>query len=99
MKIIGVSMPRRAKRSCKDIPLISGICTSNIRQRVSATAVDWRNDIAEANVHTENPSDRTSSCMDARDKSSSSTIDISGISVKDPFHFRQHGRAQVSPEF
>src|SRR5580704_2912241 len=68
------------------MPLISGICTSNIRQRVSATAVDCTNDSAEANVRAEYPSDRTRSPMAARLKSSSSTIDISGISVNGSFH-------------
>jgi hypothetical protein len=91
-------MPCPDRWSCKDMPLISGICTSHIRQRASATAVDWRNDAADANVHAENPSDRTSSWRDARDKSSSSTIDISGISVKEQFHFGSMIGARGSPE-
>ena len=63
-----------------------GIWTSNIRHRDSATDEDCRNDSADANVRAANPSDLTRFSIAARVKSSSSTIDISGVSVNGLFH-------------
>ena len=65
-----------------------GICTSVIRQWVSFTHDDCRYDSAEANVQAFKPSDFTSFSIAARNKSLSSTIDMSGTSVNRSLHHR-----------
>jgi hypothetical protein len=49
---------------------------------------DWRNDSADENVRAASPSDFTSFSMAERNRSSSSTIDMSGTSVNRSFHHR-----------
>jgi hypothetical protein len=88
MKMIGISEPRRDKCSCSSNPLIPGMCTSNIKHRVSATDDDCRNVSADAKVRVANPSDLTRASMAPRIPSSSSTIDMSEISVNRSFHHR-----------
>src|SRR5262249_11881635 len=66
-------------------PLIFGICTSNIKHLVSNTDDERRNDSADKNVRAAYPSERTRLPVAAQTASSSSTIDISGISVKHSF--------------
>ena len=67
---------------------MSGIWMSNIRHCVSDTDDECRNESAEENVRIANPSDRTRLPVAAQTASSSSTIDISGISVNHSFHSR-----------
>jgi hypothetical protein len=81
MKMIGISKPSLERWSCSSIPPMFGICTSRIRHRVSDNDDDCRNNSADANVRVLNPSDLTRLSIAARTVSSSSTIDISGISV------------------
>jgi len=88
MKMIGISEPRRDKWSCSSNPLIPGMCTSNIKHRVSATTDDCRNASADAKVRVANPSDLTRASMAPRIPSSSSTIDMSEFSVNRSFHHR-----------
>ncbi len=54
---------------------------THLRHRVSATTDDCRNASADANVRVANPSDLTRASMAPRIQSSSSTIDMSGVSV------------------
>ena len=86
MKMIGISEPRRDKWSCSSNPLIPGMCTSNIKHRVSATDDDCRNDSADAKVRAVNPSDLTRVSMAPAIQTSSSIIEISGLSVNRSFH-------------
>jgi hypothetical protein len=65
-----------------------GICTSNIKHRVSDTNDERRNDSADANVWAANPIDLTRASRAPRIQSSSSTMDMSGVSVKRSFHHR-----------
>src|SRR6516165_1521052 len=88
MKMIGISEPRRDKWSCSSNPLIPGMCTSNIKHRVSATTDDCRNASADAKVRVANPSDLTRASMAPRTQSSSSTIDMSDFSVNGSSHHR-----------
>ena len=69
-----------------------GICTSAIKQQVALTIDDCKYDSAEANVQAVNPSDLTSFSTAVRNRSSSSTIDMSGISATCSFHQRQRKR-------
>src|SRR5262245_18315212 len=86
MKMIGISEPRREKYSCSSNPLIPGMCTTNIKHRVSATDDDCRNASADEKVRVANPSDLTWASMAPRIPSSSSTFDMSGLSVHRSFH-------------
>ena len=65
-----------------------GICISAIRQWVVFTHDDWRYDSADENVRAVSPSDFTSFSIAVRNRSSSSTIDMSGFSVNRSFHHR-----------
>src|SRR5215831_21251034 len=69
-----------------------GICTSAIKQWVALIIDDCKYDSAEGNVQAENPSDLTSFSTAVRNRSSSSTIDMSGISATCSFHQRQRKR-------
>ena len=62
-----------------------GNCTSNTRHRVSATTDDSRNASADANVRVANLSDLTRASMAPRIQPSSSTIDMSGVSINRSF--------------
>src|SRR5215813_3893257 len=73
---------------CSSTPLIFGNCTSNIRHRVSPTTDDWRKASADANVRVANPSDLTRASRAPRIHSSSSTIDMSEVSIKSSFRHR-----------
>ena len=88
MKMIGISEPKRDKWSCSSNPLIPGMCTSNIKHRVSATDDDRRNASADAKVRVAKPSDLTRASVAPRIQSSSSTIDMSEFSVNRSFHYR-----------
>jgi|SRR5215831_2322444 hypothetical protein len=74
-----------------------GICRSAIRHWVSFTHDDNKKDSAEANVRALSPSDFTSFSNAVRNKSSSSTIDMSGTSANLSFHLRSksHGLSLV----
>ena len=67
-KIIGIRNPRSIKIVCNSIPLIIGICTSEIKHAVSATRCDWRNSCADAKVYTSKPSDFTRFSVAARNR-------------------------------
>jgi len=69
-----------------------GICTSAIKQWVVLINDDCKYSSAEANVQAANPSDLTSFSTAVRNRSSSSTIDMSGTSVNCSFHQRQRRR-------
>ena len=71
------------------MPLMFGNCTSNSRHRVSATTDDCRNASADANVRVANPSDLTRASRAPRIQSSSSTIDMSGVSINSSFRHRE----------
>src|SRR5262245_23150217 len=88
MNMIGISEPRRDKWFCSSNPLIPGMCTSNIKHRVSATDDDSRNASPDANVPVANRSDLTRASMAPRIPSSSSTIDMSEFSVNRSLHHR-----------
>ena len=61
-----------------------GICMSAIRQSVSFTHDDCKYASAEANVRAVSPRDFTSISKAERNKSSSSTMDMSGNSANRP---------------
>jgi len=63
-----------------------GICTSAIKQRVLFKNGDCKYNSADANVQVANPRDLTRFSTAVRDKSSSSTMDMSGFSVNRSLH-------------
>ena len=65
-----------------------GICMSAIRQWVVFSNDDWRYNSADENERVASPSDFTSFSKAVRNRSSSSTIDMSGTSVNRSFHYR-----------
>src|SRR2546426_3522179 len=62
-------------------PLIPGICRSSTRQPVFSRWADLKNSSAEANVSTPKPTDRRRLLRDRRRDSSSSTTEITGLSL------------------
>src|SRR5215467_4038542 len=82
MKMMGSQWPSARRRLCSSIPLMPGICTSEIRQAVSSRRPDSRNSSAEAKLTTACPSELTKRAVARRNDVSSSMTEITDECVK-----------------